>query len=99
MHLQLIFIFFFLFSGLVIAFSLFLILIGVFLTFGFKALLETVIDSRVALRQDGESYQWWSKPPVEPVIRVYVYNVTNADDFLNNGTKPVVDELGPYVYV
>lgn len=88
-----------LFSGLVIAFSLFLILIGVFLTFGFKALLTAVIDSRVVLRQDGESYQWWSKPPVEPVIKVYVYNVTNADDFLNNGTKPVVDELGPYVYV
>uniref|UniRef100_A0A336MNJ0 Scavenger receptor class B member 1 n=2 Tax=Culicoides sonorensis TaxID=179676 RepID=A0A336MNJ0_CULSO len=84
---------------LVIAFSLFLILIGVFITFGFQALLRTIIDSRVALRQDGESYQWWSKPPVEPVISVYVYNVTNADDFLNNGTKPVVDELGPYVYV
>uniref|UniRef100_A0A161MPC6 Scavenger receptor class B member 1 n=1 Tax=Triatoma infestans TaxID=30076 RepID=A0A161MPC6_TRIIF len=41
----------------------------------------------------------WKKPPVEPVMRVYVYNVTNADDFLNNGDKPILDELGPYVYV
>lgn len=89
----------FYFTGLVIAFSLCLVLLGVFFLLGFKSLVELIIDQRVALRQDGESYQWWSKPPVEPVIRVYVYNVTNADEFLNNGTKPVVDELGPYVYV
>ncbi|KAL1379384.1 hypothetical protein pipiens_014940 [Culex pipiens pipiens] len=33
------------------------------------------------------------------MIRIFVYNVTNADEFLNNGTKPILDELGPYVYI
>lgn len=46
----------------------------------------------------GQSFGWWSKPPVTPTMRVYVYNVTNADEFLNNGSKPILDELGPYVY-
>jgi scavenger receptor class B protein 1 len=84
---------------LVIAFSLCILLFGVFITFGFKTLLDAIIDQQVALRKGAESFGWWSKPPVEPVIRVYVYNVTNADEFLNNGTKPELDELGPFAYV
>jgi len=47
----------------------------------------------------------WRKPPVRPVLKVYVYNVTNADEFLNViapgevREKPILDELGPFVYV
>jgi scavenger receptor class B protein 1 len=82
----------------VIAFSLCLLILGVLVTFGFTAIVNLVIDSQVALKQGGQSYGWWSKPPVEPKIRVYVYNVTNADEFLNNGSKPILEELGPYVY-
>lgn len=81
-----------------IAFSLCLLILGVLVTFGFSSLISLIIDSQVALKQGGQSFGWWSKPPVEPVIRVYVYNVTNADEFLNNGSKPILDELGPYVY-
>ncbi|XP_059061330.1 scavenger receptor class B member 1 isoform X3 [Achroia grisella] len=44
------------------------------------------------------TFEWWARPPVRPFIRVYVYNVTNADEFLNNGSKPILNELGPYVY-
>lgn len=54
---------------------------------------------QVTLRDGSQAFGWWAKPPVEPMIRVYIYNVTNADEFLNNGSKPIVDELGPYVYV
>ncbi|XP_055707249.1 scavenger receptor class B member 1 isoform X1 [Phlebotomus papatasi] len=83
----------------VIAFALCLLVLGVLVTFGFSALVRLVIDHQVALRPGGQSFGWWSKPPVEPFIRLYVYNVTNADEFLNNGSKPILDELGPYVYL
>lgn len=53
----------------------------------------------ITLREGGQVFDMWRKPPVEPVFRVYVYNVTNADDFLNRGDKPILDELGPFVYV
>lgn len=86
-------------SGFVIAFALCLLLCGILVTFGFTAIVKLVIDHQVALRPDAQSFGWWSKPPVEPMMKIYVYNVTNADEFLNNGTKPVLDELGPYVYV
>ncbi|XP_055318863.1 scavenger receptor class B member 1 isoform X1 [Sitodiplosis mosellana] len=83
----------------VIAFALCLLLCGILVTFGFTAIVKLVIDHQVALRPGAQSFGWWSKPPVEPMMKIYVYNVTNADEFLNNGTKPILDELGPYVYV
>lgn len=57
-----------------------------------------VVLQEVTLREGTQAFGWWAKPPVTPVIRIYIYNVTNADEFLNNGSKPIVDELGPYVY-
>lgn len=81
-----------------IAFSLGLLLAGVLVTFLFIPLVNKIIDSQVALKPGSQSFGWWSKPPVEPTMKVYVYNVTNADDFLNNGSKPILEELGPYVY-
>lgn len=47
-------------------------------------------------------FDLWRKPPVHPVMRIYIYNVTNAEEFLNRGdadVKPILDELGPYTYV
>lgn len=73
-------------------------MLGVLVTFGFSALVRLAIDHQVALRKGGQTFGWWSKPPVTPVMRLYIYNVTNADEFLNNGSKPALDELGPYVY-
>lgn len=86
-------------TGFVIAFALCLLFSGVLVTFGFTAIVRLVIDHQIALRPGAQSFGWWSKPPVEPMMKIHVYNVTNADEFLNNGTKPVLDELGPYVYV
>lgn len=82
----------------VIAFALCLLILGILVTFGFTAIVKMVIDHQVVLRPGSQSFGWWSKPPVEPFIKLYVYNVTNADEFLNNGSKPILDELGPYVY-
>ena len=36
---------------------------------------------------------------MSPRLSVYIYNVTNADEFLNDGEKPALVELGPYVYM
>jgi hypothetical protein len=53
---------------------------------------------KIVLRNGSETFEWWRLPPVEPRISVYVYNVTNAEEFLFEGKKPVLQELGPYVY-
>lgn len=64
-----------------------------------KVIVRCSRFQELILKKGSQTFDWWAKPPVVPTIKVFVYNVTNADDFLNNGSKPVVEELGPYVYV
>ena len=65
----------------------------------FPRLIEHIINSEITLREGGRTYRWWKNPPVVPQMRVFIYNVTNADEFLNAGKKPILQELGPYVYL
>lgn len=59
---------------------------------------ELCLLQEIVLREGSQAFGWWKTPPVMPEMKVYVFNVTNADEFLNNGSKPIVEELGPYVY-
>ncbi|XP_076255610.1 epithelial membrane protein isoform X1 [Rhynchophorus ferrugineus] len=83
----------------VVAVSVGIILFGIIVVIFFMSWVNLVINHEVTLKEGSQVTEWWAKPPVVPMIKVYIYNVTNADEFLNNGTKPIVDELGPYVYV
>lgn len=83
----------------VVVISLLVVVIGAVVFVFFPRLVDMIINSEIVLKEESHTFKWWKKPPVNPVMRIYVYNVTNADEFLNNGAKPVLDELGPYVYV
>lgn len=65
----------------------------------FPNIMEILINREVSIREGGRAYGWWKEPPVVPHMNIYIYNVTNADEFLNNGDKPILQELGPYVYL
>ncbi|XP_047038943.1 scavenger receptor class B member 1 [Helicoverpa zea] len=82
----------------VLASAVVLLLLGIICAIFFGSWVRLFIDHELVLRPGSMTFEWWAHPPVRPFVRVYVYNVTNADEFLNNGSKPVLDELGPYVY-
>ncbi|XP_048487843.1 scavenger receptor class B member 1 isoform X2 [Plutella xylostella] len=82
----------------VLASAVVLLLAGIVCAIFFNSWVRLIIDHELVLRPGSMTFEWWARPPVRPFIKVYVYNVTNADDFLNNGSKPILDELGPYVY-
>lgn len=82
-----------------VAVGVLLIITGAILAALFPKLIEVVINKEIALREGGRTFRWWREPPVSPQLSVYIYNVTNADEFLNNGEKPALQELGPYVYL
>ncbi|XP_025422540.1 scavenger receptor class B member 1 isoform X2 [Sipha flava] len=89
----------------VLAVAVALLVGGLLVVAFFTAAVELVIDDQITLRPGSQTYEMWRKPPVNPVLKVYVYNVTNADEFLSvvgpgeTREKPLLDELGPYVYV
>lgn len=42
---------------------------------------------------------YWVKPPIDPVLKIYVFNYTNIADVLNGVDKRIkLEEIGPYVY-
>jgi len=44
-----------------------------------------------------ELYSAWVHPPVPVYLKIYLFNVTNANQ-VQNGSKPTFEELGPYVF-
>ncbi|CAH2056216.1 unnamed protein product, partial [Iphiclides podalirius] len=82
----------------VLASAVVLLLLGIICAIFFGSWVRLFIDHELVLRPGSMTFEWWARPPVRPFVHVYVYNVTNADEFLNNGSKPILDELGPYVY-
>jgi len=53
---------------------------------------------KIILSEGGEIYEIWREPPVELYLKVYLFNVTNRDAFLEGREKLRVEEVGPYVY-
>lgn len=45
-------------------------------------------------------YDWWLNPPDEVHLKVYIFNVTNPDHFLNGtDTKLKLQEIGPFTFL
>ncbi|XP_020294753.1 scavenger receptor class B member 1 [Pseudomyrmex gracilis] len=81
-----------------VAIGVLLIILAAVLAVVFPKIIDLILDNELALRDGGRTYNFWKEPPVVPRMQIYIYNVTNADEFLNNNEKPVLQELGPYVY-
>lgn len=50
------------------------------------------------MADNGEIFNLWAKPPVDLYIKIYLFNITNAEAFLAGREKLQVEEVGPYVY-
>ncbi|XP_058820858.1 scavenger receptor class B member 1 isoform X3 [Topomyia yanbarensis] len=47
----------------------------------------------------GEVFELWKTPPVDLYINIFLFNVTNASEYLKGkADKMVFQEVGPYVY-
>ncbi|XP_012270659.1 scavenger receptor class B member 1 [Orussus abietinus] len=60
--------------------------------------VDYIILRQLRLWNGSLSFQYWQKPGVVRLTKVYIFNVTNADNFLNYNEKPKLQEVGPFVY-
>lgn len=44
--------------------------------------------------------EWWMESPIQPLLKMYIFNYSNIDDYLLNprNKKIKVEQVGPYVY-
>lgn len=80
----------------VVLFGLFTLAIGIILSS--IPWLDYLIIKNLRLWNGSISFHYWQKPGVIRLTKVYIFNVTNPDDFLQEGEKPRLQEIGPFVY-
>lgn len=49
------------------------------------------------LVKDGDTYKKWENIPIPIFMEIHIFNVTNPEEIVKGG-KPVVHDIGPYVY-
>lgn len=65
--------------------------------FGFPAIIISEVKNNVLLMDNTAAYERWRKLPMAMQFKVYIFNVTNPSE-VQNGSNPIVEEVGPYVY-
>lgn len=53
---------------------------------------------KLIFAEGGEIFSLWKTPPVDIYIKIYLWNITNSEAFLNGDEKMKLEEVGPYVY-
>ncbi|XP_034825642.1 sensory neuron membrane protein 2-like [Maniola hyperantus] len=66
-------------------------------TWGFPKIVQSQINKNLRLENSSAMFEKWRVMPVPLTFKVYVFNVSNAED-VNEGAKPILNEIGPYVY-
>lgn len=64
---------------------------------GYKAIINTALHEQLVIKEGSKAYNMWKSTPVPLSLKLYVFNLTNPEDF-QNGSKPVLQEVGPYVW-
>ncbi|KAF2365423.1 CD36 family [Trinorchestia longiramus] len=64
---------------------------------GYDAMFDTILKSQMEVKPGSRAYDIWKDTPVPLSLSFYLFNLTNPEEF-QNGAKPNVSEVGPYVY-
>jgi len=64
---------------------------------------ERMIDDILRVKmtitpENNEILDFWADPPMHSTFDIYLWNVTNPHSVLNNGSKPIMQEIGPIRY-
>ncbi|EZA58061.1 hypothetical protein DMN91_006308 [Ooceraea biroi] len=60
--------------------------------------VDYLILKQLRLRNGSLSFHYWQKPGVIRLTKVYIFNMTNVEGFLQFNEKPKLQEVGPFVY-
>lgn len=60
---------------------------------------DFLFKMKTTFSEGGEIFEMWRKPEVDLYLKVYLFNVTNRDEYLDGReAKLRFQQVGPYVY-
>lgn len=58
------------------------------------------VPQNLAYAKNSTALKYFIKPPLDPLLRVHIFNYTNADRFMSGlDDKLIVEDIGPFTYV
>ncbi|XP_074604878.1 protein croquemort-like isoform X2 [Brevipalpus obovatus] len=84
-----------------LTFSCCLALSSLLILFVIPSIIQNQISESLPLLNstDSRTFDKWEVIPLPIVTNFYIFNITNPEEVENDGQTPIVQELGPYVYV
>lgn len=64
----------------------------------FENIVRFFMKKELVLKPGTEFFNIWKDLPIPIYQKVYIFNITNPDEFSNKGAKPILQEIGPYVF-
>jgi len=64
----------------------------------FDPVVRSLILKKMVLSTTSENFKMWEDPPIQPHLKVYFFNLTNAKEVFDGRSKPNLREVGPYTY-
>lgn len=61
-------------------------------------LFSAILNKKLPIENNTEVFKLWSNIPLPIYQKFYFFNLTNPVEFVNNGAKPKLQEVGPYCY-
>lgn len=68
-------------------------------TFFTRSSSSSFSSQKIILRNGSEMFEYWTNPPIDPIIKVYVFNYTNILEIANGVDELIrLEEVGPWTY-
>ncbi|KAG8196568.1 hypothetical protein JTE90_003581 [Oedothorax gibbosus] len=78
--------------------GMFVLCVGSVLLGFFDPIVRFFMQRELILKPGNEFYDIWKELPIPIFQKIYIFNITNPEEFSKKGHKPILQELGPYVF-
>lgn len=80
------------------ALGIVVLLIGIIALSVLPSIYKKKVQENIILQSGKETFEKWRETPIAVSFTVYLFNCTNPEAVQERGEKPVLEEVGPYVF-
>ena len=73
-------------------------LVGIIMATSANFVFDLMLRTEMVLKPSSANFPFWSDLPIPIRTSMFVFNVTNAEEFSAGLDKPKLVEVGPYVF-